>query len=407
MTWTKTFAMPLYTLLSTTCCLLPATYCLLPTAYSQQVERRVIDPDFPGAYQVEVADVDGDKKLDIIAVGGSTCAWYQNPTWKKRVVTGPKQTPGIISSATIDILGDGRADFAIAYEFSMNEPAKGKLLLATQDARKSLDDPWNTTPIADIGSIHRLRWGDVNGDKKPDLVVAPIFGASAKPPRYDQQGATLSVYFPKQEGNSLTMMRQLPHATFPVLHAIDVTDRDGDGLSEIYTASNLGVIELVTSPLGGWSIRPPLTPGHQGESPNRGASEVHIGRLKDDRRFLTTLEPWHGTEVAVYVDVKGKAPLSGDRVVIDSTLAEGHALWVADVDGDGDDEIFAGHRGKDHRVSMYDLDRKSGKWLRTVLDRDIAAQDLRGGDLDGDGTPDVVACGGATHNVVWYKFLRP
>ena len=97
----------------------------------------------------------------------------------------------------------------------------------------------------------------------------------------------------------------------------------------------------------------------------------------------------------------------GSRTVLDSTLADGHALWVADVDGDGDDEVFAGHRGKDHRVSMYDLDRTSGKWTRTVLDRDIAAQDLRGGDLDGDGTPDVVAVGGATHNVVWYRFRRP
>ena len=40
--------------------------------------------------------------------------------------------------------------------------------------------------------------------------------------------------------------------------------------------------------------------------------------------------------------------------MIDDTLADGHALWVADVDGDGDDEVFAGHRGKDHRVSLYD-----------------------------------------------------
>ena len=38
-----------------------------------------------------------------------------------------------------------------------------------------------------------------------------------------------------------------------------------------------------------------------------------------------------------------------------------------------------------------------------MLDREIAAQDLRGGDLDGDGTPDVVAVGGSTHNVVWYR----
>ncbi len=67
-------------------------YCLLPTAYSahrlrSEFDRTVIDANFPGAYQVEVADVNGDKKPDIIAVGGSTCAWYENPTWKKRIVT--------------------------------------------------------------------------------------------------------------------------------------------------------------------------------------------------------------------------------------------------------------------------------------------------------------------------------
>ena len=107
-------------------------YCLLPTAYSQEFDRIVIDPNFPGAYQVEVADVNGDKKPDIVAVGGSTCAWYENPTWKKRIVTGAKETPGIISSATADLDGDGKAEIAIAYEFGMNTPTKGKLLLAGQ-----------------------------------------------------------------------------------------------------------------------------------------------------------------------------------------------------------------------------------------------------------------------------------
>src|SRR5262249_2029565 len=142
---------------------------------------------------------------------------------------------------------------------------------------------------------------------------------------------------------------------------------------------------------------------------------VHLGRLADGRRFLATIEPWHGSEVVVcYADdfakYKGiddaKAFRFGPRVVIDSTLAEGHALWVADIDGDGDAEVFAGHRGKDHRVSLYHYDRGTKAWARTVLDREIAAQDLRGGDLDGDGTPDVVAVGGATHNVVRYRFRR-
>src|SRR3954467_4101237 len=137
-------------------------------------ERVVIDGDFPGGYQVEVADVNGDRKPDIVALGGGTCAWYENPTWRKRIVTSGKQTPGIISSATADLDGDGKAEIAIAYEFEMNSPKRGKLTLAIQG--ETSDAPWRLRPIAVIPSIHRLRWGDVDGDKKPDLVVAPLFG---------------------------------------------------------------------------------------------------------------------------------------------------------------------------------------------------------------------------------------
>ena len=395
--------------------ILGASAATCPADTPPRFERVVIDDDFPGGYQVEVADVNGDGKPDLIGVGGGTCAWYENPSWTKRVVTTPRETPEIISSATADLDGDGKAEIALAYDFAMNTPARGKLLLAVQGARP--DDPWALRPVADVPSIHRLRWGwipvaplvgpnSIVFKKKLELVVAPIFGPSARPPSFDQEPAHLTLFSTGSDPRS-GRWESMAIGQAPVLHAIEVIDSGVDGSSAILGASNLGVTSTLClgNGLDPFVRTEVLNAGAPGSAPKRGASEVHLGRLKDGRRLLATVEPWHGTDVAVYLSESLNPLKFGPRAVIETTLNEGHALWVADVDGDGDDEVFAGSRGSGGGVLMFDFNGKT--WDRTEVDRAIAAQDLRGGDLDGDGRPDVVAIGGKTHNVVWYRPIRP
>jgi hypothetical protein len=378
-------------------------------------DRIVIDDNFPGGYQVEVADVNGDTKPDIVALGGSTLAWYENPSWKKRIISDRSHTPDIISSATADLDGDGKAEIAVAYDFAMNDPTRGKLGLAVQG--KTPDEPWTFKPLGKAPSIHRLRFGDLDGDGKPDLIVAPIFGAKAKPPAFDQDPATLGVLLAAQTSlmdelprESSLSLRSMGLARAPVIHAIEFVPA-GKGLvmPSVVLAGNGGVERCwlmpprFHQPIGhDWVI-----PGASGSAPKRGSSEVHLGKLADGRLFVATIDPWHGTEVAVCIGTKpGQLSGGGDipRTVLDKTLDDGHALWVADVDKDGNDEVFAGHRGKNARVSVYRFDGKD--WTRTVLDPALTAQDLRGGDIDGDGTPDVVAIGGRSHNVVWFRPKR-
>ncbi len=378
-------------------------------AAALKFERIVVDADFPDGYQVEVADVNGDGKPDLVGVGGGTCAWYENPSWKKRVVSTPKETPDIISSATADLDGDGKAEIAIAYDFAMNEPKRGKLTLAIQGREPG--QPWRFDPairgISEYGSIHRLRWGRFyEQDGRTDLVIAPLFSPKSRPPAYEGEGNLMILPGVQPHSERLVQNAYDFFQARTILHAIDVVDVDGDGRSEILTADGLGVSLLRPGRdehFQHWPIEP-LVPGAPGAAPKRGCSEVHLGRFKDGRRFLATVEPWHGTDVAIYASESLKPLKFGPRTLIDDTLDDGHALWIADVDGDGDDEVFAGHRGKDARVSVYRYE--SGKWDRTAIDREITAQDLRGGDLDGDGVPDVVAIGGQSHNVVWYRPIR-
>jgi hypothetical protein len=383
---------------------------LVPSVVAGEIsfDRVLIDDDFPDAYQVETADVNGDHKLDIIAVGGNACAWYENPSWKKRRIGTAEQTAGIISSATADLDGDGRAEIAIAHDFAMNEPTKGKLVLAVQG--NSPDDPWTIKPVGDVPSIHRLRWGPFWDGKRLDLVVAPIFGPKAKPPEFDQDEATLRIYQTGANPRSAAWDYRNVAGGNSIMHAISIEDDPIDpGQKMILTASSNGVFAVVRSvtPQGTLTTAAhDVFPIPQGAATKRGSSEVHLGRLGDGTLFLATIEPWHGSKVIVRLREKDKPGERtnlnfGKATVIDDTLDDGHALWTADFDGDGTSEILAGHRGKNHRVSLYQYD--GTRWNRTVIDETVAAQDLRGGDLDGDGAPDVVTVGGSTHNVVLYR----
>jgi hypothetical protein len=91
------------------------------------------------------------------------------------------------------------------------------------------------------------------------------------------------------------------------------------------------------------------------------------------------------------------------RRVIDDKLTDGHALGWGDFDGDGDDELAVGWRGKPFGVAVYDVDREGNLTGRHVVDTaGMATEDLVVADLNGDKRPDIVASGRATRNVKIY-----
>lgn len=90
--------------------------------------------------------------------------------------------------------------------------------------------------------------------------------------------------------------------------------------------------------------------------------------------------------------------------MIDDTLLDAHTIETVDLNQDGQDEIVVGFRGKPYGVNMYSWDGVN--WQRRVLDRgDVSAAGCTIADVDGDGNPDIVCIGSATHNLVLYRNL--
>src|SRR5882672_9263545 len=72
-----------------------------------------VDTKVQIGYGVTVADVDGDKKPDILLADKNLIVWYKNPGWEKYVMAERLTPIDHVCIAATDIDGDGKAEVAV------------------------------------------------------------------------------------------------------------------------------------------------------------------------------------------------------------------------------------------------------------------------------------------------------
>lgn len=381
-----------------------ALWLLTSVASAEEFERCVIDGEFAQGYQVSVGDVDSDGDPDVLALSTNPAqlVWYRNPEWTKFTVS--TTTQGNIDLAPHDIDGDGDPDLALASEFDLGDSTKGGLVQWLEcPADPTADQEWTIHAIDAAPTSHRVRWADVTGDGSTELVNLPIIGVGSAAPEY-AVGVQLKAYsIPSPLTGAWTS--EVIDTTLTVAHGLAVASMDDALRDDLLTASAEGI--HVFRWMGRTWSKERVGVGHEGPAPQRGSSEVALGRSSaGGARFLAAIEPWHGNEVAVYLPTTNPGPWRRER--IDDSLDDGHALVCIDVDSAGAMEIVAGQRGGSHDLCMYRNVPLTSTWNKSVIDAGgMAAAGMVAVDVDADARTDIVAIGTATHNVVWYRNITP
>lgn len=399
--------------------LLPLLLALAITAHAAPPEPRfthyTLDPKIQIGYGLAIADVDGDKRPDILLADKKQFVWYQNPgtppagaatlvapIWSKFVLAENLTEKDNVCIAAQDIDGDGKCEVAVGGEWNPGDTEKsGAVFYLIPPADRQ--QRWTPVKFPSVEpTTHRMRWFNAGaewfdgGKNYWGLVVVPLHGRGNR----NGEGAPVKVLFyrppeplndPQGEWKS-SIVIESQHAThnFHYEHP-----------RALYFGGREGIVRSLAKAAGKWEQD---TFDHTRES--RGVGELRIGRTGAfGRAFFCAVEPMHGNELAVYPFGPG-----GGRQVLTDKLTEGHALATGDLLKTGSDLIVVGWRGTPGKagsstgVAVWTpLDAQGEKWRETVIDPDgMACEDLQLADLDADGDLDIVAAGRATKNVKIY-----
>lgn len=351
--------------------------------------EQVVDANVKIGYGIALEDVDGDGKADIILADKKQFVWYRNPKWERFVIAENLTEKDNVCLAARDIDGDGCAEIAVGAEWNPGDTVNSGAVFYLIPP-KDRTQKWTSVRLHHEPVVHRMRWVKESADKHV-LVVAPLHGRGNKSGM--GVGARLLAYTMPADPNEKWMTTVLDD-TMHVTHNFDRGQWIGNDETpeEILYLGKEGA-KLIQFSDGGWKS--------EAIDKIEGGGEIRgVKRADGSQHLIATIQPFHGDRLVI------KNVAKQVSTTVDAELNQGHAIAVGEfVSGNNDPEVIYGWRGKNAEgvfgVRMAYFDGKA--WNRHWIDQNgMACEDLRVADLDGDGRDDIVASGRSTHNLKIY-----
>ena len=337
-------------------------------------------------------DVNRDGRLDVVCGG----FWYEAPDWKRHFLRDVPMIRGRYddySNLPLDVNGDGWPDLVSANY-------RSETLYWIEHPGKSLG-AWTAHVIEKPGPMETARLVDVDGDGQVDVLPNPV--------KFAAWWELVRGPDPPEKPSFRWVRHDLPGEA--AAHGIGFGDVNGDGRGDV--VSPRGWLEAPEDRRKGkWEWHPEF-------QLHRDAS-VPILVLDVDGDGDADLVWGRAHRIGVYwmEQVAEKDGRRWTKHAIDTSWSQGHSPLLADLDGDGRQEVivgkrYMGHEGRDPGeldplvIYWYKFDPGTRTWRRGAISEGGpagAGLDPKADDLDADGDVDLVVSGRS--GLFWFENLR-
>jgi len=328
------------------------------------------------------ADFDDDGDQDVVAAAGDgSVTWYENTGSGDFSTGGELKGSGtsVHEVATGDLNGNGRPDVLVANGGSV-------------DLYRNTESDFKAIPVvSDVGSVSAIDVADLDGDSFPELVLSDADNGTVL-----AVGNELGIDYPVED----TLAESAGEVSSLAINDVN-EDGNLDVLSASPTNNTVAWYENLDGD-GSFSGSNAIT-----ESMD-GASTVVLSDVDRDLDPDAVVSYQSSGTIEWYENIDGLDGFSSTSNLVSSEATGVQDIFLADMDTDADPDIVAAATGRDEIVWFENLGDEGDLFssLKVLTDDAAGVRTVAASDLDEDFILDVLSAQGDGSTLVFYRGTR-